>query len=69
MKTLTQIVCKDCFYENELPYCPKFCPLTFKHVREWLLLNLIDITELVGAEIYDANLINDYITDKLLEAL
>ena len=36
MITLKQIVCKGCFYENELPDCPKFCPLTFNHVKEWL---------------------------------
>lgn len=36
MATLKQKVCKDCFYENELPDCPNLCPLTFKHVKEWL---------------------------------
>jgi len=43
--------------------------IILRSVSEWLLLNLIDITELVGAEIYDANLINEYITDKLLEEI
>ena len=42
----------------------------FKKVAEkWLQQNLIDITKLEGAEIYDANLINDYIKDKLLGGL
>ena len=36
MTTLKQIVCKNCFYENELPHCPNLCPLTFEHVKEWL---------------------------------
>ena len=36
MKTLEQTVCKNCFYENELPDCPKLCPLTFEHVKKWL---------------------------------
>jgi len=65
MKTLKQILNQNHLIAKEM-YYPE---IILRSVREWLLLNLIDITELVGAEIYDANLINEYITDKLLEEI
>ena len=69
MKTLKQIFRNICDSSNVCNERLDCLECARDAVREWLLLNLIDITELVGAEIYDANLINEYITDKLLEEL
>ena len=53
-------------YGDTIPYDP------IDGVREWLQQKLIDITDttrLIGAEFYDANLINDYIKEELLDDL
>jgi len=69
MTILKQIVCKDCFYENELHDCPNLCSLTFEHIKTWLQQKRINIKSLCELSQEQQDLIIAYVDAELLEDL